>query len=465
MADYITAKQLREERMPLAHRIKEMNDKAQAEKRLFTAEEETNWKQLNADYDALTNRIEMAERTESVLAEQVSPTVQVRTVASPAAAENSVPNRGDYDGRKALEGFDPGRRDEPTEADNALALQAWARAQEGLELRPEHQRACRVTGVNAYGKFLELKLNQGAGSYNTVRKNFRNALSGNDGSSGAFTRPEGFVNNLEQALLMFANLRQVAEVMRTGDGNPLPWPTANNTSNTGYIVGENESNTTQQQPTMGRSIFSAYEYTSGFIRIPNSLLNDSAFDLAAIAGSMQGEMIGRRQATDFTTGDGVNKATGFVTACVNASATVSAASATAIAFDDLYGLKHGVDPAYRQMGGTWMMHDSILLAVRKLKDGNGQYLWQTSRVSGQPDTLDGDPLFINQAMDYTIASGKYTVAYGVFSKYKIRDVNGIVMRRADERYIENNQTGFISFLRSDGNLIDAGTKPIKLLSH
>ena len=462
MADYITAKQLREERMPLAHKIKEMNDKAQSEKRLFTAEEDTNWKQLNADYDALTNRIEMAERCEAVLAEQVAPAVQVKNVASPAA---EIPNRGDYDGRKALENFDPGRREEASEADHALALQAWLRTGEGMDLRPEHQRACRVTGVNAYAKNLEVKFGSGHGSYNTVKRNFRNALSGNDGASGAFTRPEGFVNNLEQALLYFANMRQVAEVMRTGDGNPLPWPTANNTSNTGYIVGENETNTTQQQPTMGRSIFSAYEYTSGFIRIPNSLLTDSAFDLAAIAGTMQGEMIGRRQATDFTTGTGVNQATGFVTACAANGATVSAASATAITFDDLYGLKHGVDPAYRDMGCQWMLHDTILLAIRKLKDGNGQYLWQTSRVSGQPDTIDGDPLFINQAMDSTIASGKYTVAYGVFSKYKIRDVNGVVMRRADERYIENNQTGFISFLRSDGNLIDAGTKPIKLLSH
>ena len=455
--DLTTAKQLREERAPIAHQIMSLNDKVQAEKREFNAEESVQWAQMNKDYDLLTNRLQVAERTETILKEQNSPVDAVNEV---------VPGRSDFDGRANLESFDAAKREQPTEADHALALQAWARIQtdrEKFPLTPAHERACRLTGLNAYRRELEPKF--AAGSYNSVRRDFRNALSGNSGVSGAFTKPEGFIANLEMALLAYAQMRQVAGVLRTDDGNPLPWPTADNTSNTGYIVGENQSNTTEQQPTFGRSIFSAYEYTSGFVLIPNSLLTDSAFDLAAMVGEMQGEMIGRRQATDFTTGTGVNQATGFVTACVTASATQAAASATAISFDDLYNLKHSVDPAYRGMGCQWMMHDTILLAVRKLKDGNGNYLWQPSRITGQPDTIDGDPLFINQAMDSTISSGKYTVSYGVFSKYKIRDVNGPVMRRADERFIQNNQTGFITFLRSDGNLLDAGRKPIKLLSH
>jgi len=461
MADLVTAKQLREERGPLAHQIMALNDKVQAEKREFTAEENELWTRLNSEYDLFSNRIQIAERTESILTEQVTP-VDSQPKNSASSSPTNIPGRGDYDGRKALEGLE-NRREEATPADRALAMQAWARCQEGMSINASHERACRLTGVNPREKFFHASI--GLGSYNQVRRDFRNALSGNSVVGGAGTRPEGFVNSLEMALLAYAQMRQVAEVIRTSDGNPLPWPTVDNTSNTGYIVGENQSNTTSQDPTFGKYVFSAYEYTSGFCKIPNSFLNDSAFNLAQIVGEMQGEMIGRRQATDFTTGTGAGQATGFVTSCVTNSATVSAASATAISFDDLYGLKHGVDPAYRGLGCQWMMHDSILLAVRKLKDGNGQYLWQPSRITGMPDTLDGDPLFINQAMDSTIASGKYTVAYGLFSKYKIRDVNDVIMRRADERYIENNQTGFIAFLRSDGNLLDAGRKPIKLLSH
>jgi len=448
MADLITAKALREERAPLAHQIKAMNDKVQAEKREFNAEETANWEKLNSDYNTLTARIQAAERTEAILSEQLAPTNELQ--------------RSDADGRKVAESFDAQKAPVATAEDHALALQAWARVQSDMDLKPEHEQACKVTGINVRKKTFEMPLYR---NYNRAKTEFRNALSGNSGVSGGFTKPEGFIPNLEQALLYFAEMRQVADVMRTADGNPLSWPTADNTSNTGYIVGESESNTTQQQPTFGRTIFSAYEYTSGFIRIPNSLLVDSAFDLAALSGQMQGEQIGRAQATDFTTGSGVNRPTGFVTSCVANSATSSAASATAIAWDDIFGLKHSIDPAYRRMGCQFMMHDSILLIVRKLKDGQGRYLWQSSLSAGMPDTIDGDPIFINQAMDSTVASGKYTIAYGAFSKYKIRDAGGAVLRRVDERYIENNQTGFIAFLRSDGNLLDAGRKPIKLLSH
>jgi len=451
----VTAKQLMEERAPIAHQIRALNDKVQAEKREFTAEEDAQWAQMNADYDLLTRRLDLANRAEAIAKEQESP-VDARN-------DSPGPGRSDFDGRKVSESFDAPKAEQPTEADRALALQAWVRVQNDIQLTPAHERACRLTGVNAHQKQLAIGIPDR--SYNAVRGDFVNALSGNSLTGGGVTKPEGFVQNLEMALLAYAQMRMVADVIRTNDGNPLPWPTVDNTSNTGYIVGENQSNTTVQEPTFNRRVWSAYEYTSGFIKIPNSFLTDSAFNLAAIAASMQGEMIGRRQATDFTTGDGVNKATGFVTSCVANSATQAAASATAIGFDDLYNLKHAIDPAYRTIGCQWMLHDSILLAIRKLKNGNGDYLWQPSRVTGQPDTIDGDPLFINQAMDSTIASGKYTVAYGQFSKYKIRDVNNIILRRADERYIENNQTAFIAFLRSDGNLLDAGRKPIKLLSH
>ncbi len=451
----VTAKQLMEERAPIAHQIRALNDKVQSEKREFSAEEDAQWKAMNSDYDLLSRRIDMASRVEAISHEQEAP-VDARN-------EGPGPGRGDFDGRKASESFDAPKAEQPTAADHALAMQAWARVQNDMSLTPAHERACRLTGLNAHQKSLSIKIPDS--SYNAVRGDFVNALSGNSLTGGGVTKPEGFVPRLEAALLAYSQVRMVAEVLRTSDGNPLPWPTVDNTSNVGYIVGENQSNTTVQEPTFNRRIWSAYEYTSGFIKIPNSFLTDSAFNLVGIAGDMQGEMIGRRQAIDFTTGDGVNKATGFVTSCVLNSATQAAASATAISFDDLYNLKHSIDPAYRTIGCQWMLHDSILLAIRKLKNGNGDYLWQQSRVAGQPDTIDGDPLFINQAMDSTLAAGKYTVAYGQFSKYKIRDVNDIVLRRADERYIENNQTAFIAFLRSDGNLLDAGRKPIKLLSH
>jgi HK97 family phage major capsid protein len=111
------------------------------------------------------------------------------------------------------------------------------------------------------------------------------------------------------------------------------------------------------------------------------------------------------------------------------------------------------------------MHDQILLKIKQLKDGFGRYLWQAGLAYGTPDTLDGDPIFINQSMDSTVASTKKTVAYGALKKYKIRDVSSIRLRRLVERYADADQEAFVLFARADGNLLDAGTHPIKYMVH
>ena len=70
MADLLTAKALREQRATLATRTREMADKANTENRDFNAEEKPNWERVNADYDTLSRRIEIAERIEHVSADQ-----------------------------------------------------------------------------------------------------------------------------------------------------------------------------------------------------------------------------------------------------------------------------------------------------------------------------------------------------------------------------------------------------------
>ena len=455
MADLVTAKQLREERAPLAHQIMTLNDKVQAENRDFTAEEREQWDRLNSDYNLFTNRISIAERTESILVEQNSPIDE-----QPKNKGASIPGREDYDGRKALEKYENAGREQPTEADHALALQAWCRVQVDKPLSDAHTRACRLTGVNAHAK--EFVGNLHNGSY----RQFRNALSAQSGVAGQFTVPEGFVNSLERALLAFGGMRQVSDVMRTDTGNDMQWPTINATSNKGRILGENTTDSTLLEPTFGRIVFRAHKYTSDFIKVPVELFEDSAFQLAATLGDLQGEAIGRIQNDHFTTGTGAGQPTGIVTACLANSATQAAASPTAISFDDIMNLIHSVDPAYRdQPGAGFMMHDSILLAVRKLKSGDGQYLWQPSNQVGVPDRILGYSLTINQSMDSSIASGAESVLFGALGKYKIRDAGDVRMVRLNERFADSDQVGFIAFLRSDGNLLDAGVRPVKVLQH
>ena len=123
---------------------------------------------------------------------------------------------------------------------------------------------------------------------------------------------------------------------------------------------------------------------------------------------------------------------------------------------------HSVDPAYRQ-GAAWMFHDNIMLHLRKLLDGIGRPLWADGPNGTLPPTLKGYPYFINQDMQSSVATGTKTVLFGQLSKYKIRQVNNVRFFRLTERYRDNDQDGFGAFIESDGNLLTAGTAPVKHL--
>ena len=110
-----------------------------------------------------------------------------------------------------------------------------------------------------------------------------------------------------------------------------------------------------------------------------------------------------------------------------------------------------------------MMHDQILLYIKKLKDGAGRYLWQSSLAGSRPDTIDGQPIQINQSMANAVTNNAFTIVYGASEKFKVRWVAQLRMRRLVERYADADQEGFVAFMRADSNLLDAGTHPLKMM--
>ena len=464
-----SAKQLREERAPLAKLIRDHADKQHAliaAKKMPTAEDEQEWRKINADYDELTKQIQLVEAVEKLDSDDGNPNIR--------------PGGEDYDGKKAAKRqAKEAKRTERqarlkaknearmgwlapsiTEEERCLALQGWCRRRMGLELKWQHRQACKRAGINPEREDLVLNVQPNYRKVMQMAYEHR-ALALNVNTAGGYTVPEGFVNNLEIALLAYAQVRQWARVLRTNSGQDLPWPTVNDTTNKGQILVENAT-VSPQDTTFGQIVFHAFKYTSNLVLVPVELMEDSAFDLAATLGNLLGIRIGRIHADHFTFGTGASQPTGYMTAATS----FSAASPTAIGADDLYNLRHSVDPAYQgDPSVAWTMHDQILLAIKKLKDGAGRYLWQSSLAGGRPDTIDGIPLFINQSMNSTIASGKQTIAFGAWSKFVIRDVTQIRLRRLVERYADSDQQGFVMFQRADSNLVDAGTHPIKYLQH
>jgi HK97 family phage major capsid protein len=169
------------------------------------------------------------------------------------------------------------------------------------------------------------------------------------------------------------------------------------------------------------------------------------------------------QAPYLVTGTGSSQPGGIVT---GSGAGITAALTNAIASDEIISLYHAVNPAYRtDPSFGWVMNDSTLAAVRKLKDGQDNYLWKRPEnfVEGAPETLLGKPIVIDLSMP-SIATGQKPIVVGPLKKFKIRDVGTVRLKRMEERYGEYDQVGFIAFMRTDSKVLNAGTGPLKRLT-
>ena len=147
-------------------------------------------------------------------------------------------------------------------------------------------------------------------------------------------------------------------------------------------------------------------------------------------------------------GDGQSKPTGFIT---NAETGVTAASSTAITADEVIDLYHSLRTPYRK-NAVFMANDSTIKAIRKLKDGNGQYLWQPGLQAGQPDTILNRPIYTSAYMP-ELGSGNKIMLFGDLSYYWIADRQGRSFQRLNELFAKNGQVGFRVFQRVDGKLI------------
>jgi HK97 family phage major capsid protein len=269
-------------------------------------------------------------------------------------------------------------------------------------------------------------------------------------SAGGYTVPTGFRNQIIERMKDYGAVQNVATVITTDSGQALPWPTNDDTGNVGVLLAEN-TQIAELDLTLGTAQLDAYKYTSKLTRVSLELLQDSAFDIEAFIVRKHGERIGRILNQHFTSGTGSSQPNGIV---YGATSGVTAAGVAAITADELIDLVHSVDPAYRN-GGQFMLSDTALKSIRKLKDTAGQYLWQPSVQSGVAASLFGYGYVVNQDMAVP-ATGVKSVLFGDFAAgYVIRIVRAIQSIRFNERYMDYFQVGFASFCRADAEVQDA----------
>ena len=447
-------KELREEGAALAVKINGFSDLVTKEKRALTPEERTNFEQLNKDYDNVKAQVEILSRAETVATDQTSTT----------ATATANPARQDTDHRSTA--TELGKRN--VHELRGLAMQGWLRRDVGLPLTDDQADACRSLKINPELRSFAVPMLDTTSAQRLYRawragppqSGEQRAMSATNLVTGGAWVPEGFMQKLEVALLAYGGILQAATPLRTDAGNPLPMPCLNDTTVKATLIGENVAQTAPTDPATSQVTLTSYEYTTGPIKIPQTLIEDSAFNVEATVAEIAGIRIGRKLADHLTTGTGNGQPNGIIPA-----ATSYSASTTAIVADDIIKLIHQIDPAYRAAGCSFMMHDSILLLCRLLKDGIGRYLWSSGLAGGMPDNISGYPVIMNQSMDTATSSGKKSMVFGLLSKYIVRTVRDMQLYRLDQLYRESNQIGFIGISRVDGNLLDAGTHPVKYLSH
>ena len=283
----------------------------------------------------------------------------------------------------------------------------------------------------------------------------RNALQVGENSEGGYLVPDEFERTLIEALEEENIFRTLAHVITTSSGDrKIPVVASKGTAS--WV--DEEDPIPDTDDAFSQVSIGAYKLGT-MIKVSEELLNDSAFNLQTYIAKEFARRIGAKEEEAFFVGDGDGKPTGIFHATAGAQLGATAASATAITADELLDLFYSLKAPYRKKA-SFVMNDATVKAIRKLKDGSGQYLWQPSIAAGQPDTILNRPVKTSAYVP-TIAAAAKIIAFGDFGYYWIADRQGRVFQRLNELYAATGQVGFKATQRVDGKLILA--ESIKVL--
>ena len=352
--------------------------------------------------------------------------------------------------------FDAMEADARSIKDQIDIIERTAEMKKELAANAEVREAApKATRKGAFEKYLR----NGMGALNSNERSMMAELRGTStqiagtDSLGGFLVPQDFSNELDMATLFTGEVERLAKKLNTAGGALLDYPTINDTATDAGLTSEAAAVTVQDM-TFANAQLSAYNYASQ-VRVSMQLLQDNAFDLNAFLAEAMGERIARATNAAFTTGTGSSQPQGIIT---GATLGNTAASATAIAADDILDLIHSIDPSYRNKPTFGLMaNDSVISVIRSLGLGsaNDFPIFIPSMEAGQPDKLFGFNLYYNNDMASAITTGQKTLLAADFSKFVVRSAGGVQMVRLNERYMDELEVGFVSYARKDAKVLDS----------
>lgn len=395
MADKI--KELLEKRANIWEQAKALVDRAEAENRDFTAEEQQQYDKMFDEMDSLAKRakrLEEQEREERELDKPVN-----RAFKAPLGAEGAKEDRE----AKVMDAF----------------------------------RSYIVNGV--------------------VTPELR-ALQVDDGSGGGtlggyLVPPQQFIAELIKGLDNAVFVRRISKVFQVTTSDSLGAPTLDADMSDPVWTTEVQdlSSTADTAMTFGKRELKPQQLAK-LAKISMKLLRVSAIPAEALVRDRLTYKFATAMENNFLNGDGSAKPLGVFKADTNGIPTsrdVNTGNATAITADSLIEAKYKLKAQYRN-GAQWIFHRDVIKAICKLKDGEGNYMWQQGLIAGQPDTILSLPVNESEYAPNTFTSGSYIGILGNFQFYWIAELFGMEIQRLNELFAATSQVGFIGRMWVDG---------------
>lgn len=401
-------RQLRADRAKIVTEQRALLDKAEAEKRALSADENVNYENMDTEVDRLTRDIEREEK----LATRESSMKSTADSFKPEPGKQSEVRTLEYRGQK-------------------ITLPANADI---------HQRA--------FAQFLSRGMGAVSG------EELRALQADSDIYGGFLVAPPQFVLKLIMAMDNEVFIRGMATVFPVTKAESLGAPSMDNDIADPSWTAEIATGSEDGTMSFGKRELTPHPLAK-LIKVSEKLLRVSAMDVESLVTQRLAYKNGITAENAYLNGTGANSPMGVFTAAaagfgISTGRDVSTGNtSTAFTTDGLMNALYSLKAQYHPRS-QWIFHRDAIKMLRKLKDGDGQYIWNPDIKGGQPDMILGRPYKMSEYCPNTFTTGLYVGIIGDFSNYWIADALSMRIQRLNELYAATNQIGFISRLESDG---------------
>lgn len=426
----MTLRELRTKRANIIKQARELVDKADAEKRDLSAEEQQQYDKAWTDIEALASDIDRRERLEEAERREAERELQERDRLAReerrGTERTSEPVRPPAPGDGSREQRE--QRGDRADAASAMEMRAFRRWLLHDRMGEEESRAWE-------------------------RLQESRALNAATDAAGAYTlAPEQFVNELLKAVDDAVYMRQWSRGFRVKNKNGLGVPVLDTDPADADWTTELLTGSEDSAMAFGKRALQAYPMAKR-IKVSKTLLRSSELMVDQIVRDRLAYKFGLTWEKAMLTGDGSSKPLGVFIASPNGIDTgrdmATGNTATTITFDGLINAKYHLKGQYHA-NARWLFHRTAQREIAKLKDLDNQYLWRESVRAGEPDRVLGLPIFMSEFVPNTFTTGLYVGILGDFRFYWYTDMLDFQIQHLMELYAETNQDGFIGRAEGDG---------------